>query len=71
MQAQAQFEAAKKQFHSEQQQVDELLRQRDDAYLDMLAVHDDPTSVTAAPAHREFPNLTGMFASGSCTKFNA
>lgn len=62
LQAQAQFEAARNRFEREQQEVDGLLQKRDDAYLDMLAIHDEPTTVTASAAHREFP-LKGIVQS--------
>ena len=44
-----------KQFNVEQKEVDGLLQKRDDAYLDMLAIIDDRTSMTAASTHGDFP----------------
>ena len=63
LQAQAQFEAAVKQFNVEQKEVEGLLQKRDDAYLDMLAINEDRTSMTAASTHGDFP-LKGMAVTG-------
>ena len=54
LQAQAQYAAAVKQFELEQKEVEGLLQQRDNAYLDMLAISEDNSSMTAGSAQGDF-----------------
>ena len=54
LQAQAQYAAAVKKFELEQKEVEGLLQQRDNAYLDMLAISEDNSSMTAGSAQGDF-----------------